>query len=206
MKWRIPLADIDLDEAEIDAVNKVLKSKWLTMGENVQAFESEFASLLNVKHAIAVANGTAALHLACLAVDLKRGDEAIVPSLTFVATANAIRYTGADPVFADINGYDDLNISLKSIERAITERTRAILVVHYGGYACDMPGIMALAKEHNLFVIEDAAHAVGSVIHNRELGTWGESELSRLPGYLAFDIVMINRVHREIVREHGRFS
>ncbi len=102
------------------------------------------------------------------------GDEAIVPSLTFVATANAVRYTGAMPVFADIAGENDLNISYQSIERAITERTRAILVMHYGGYACDMPSILELAREHNLKVIEDAAHAVGSDLDGRKLGTWGD--------------------------------
>ena len=131
MTWRIPLADIDLDQEEIDAVSEVLQSKWLSMGSQTQSFETEFANRLNAKHALAVANGTAALHLACLAVGLKPGDEAIVPSLTFVATANAIRYTGAEPVFADITGMDNLNISPESIESLITEKTRAILVVHY---------------------------------------------------------------------------
>ena len=119
-------------------------------------------------------NGTAALHLACLVAGLGPGDEAIVPSLTFVATANAVRYTGATPVFADITSDQDLTISYHSIERAITGRTRAILVMHYGGYACDMSSIMELAREHDLTIIEDAAHAVGSELDGRKLGTWGD--------------------------------
>jgi len=121
-----------------------------------------------------VTNGTAALHLACLACGLGPGDEVILPSLTFVATANAIRYTGATPVFADIVSEKDFNISPRSIEERITNRTRAIIVVHYGGYACDMQRIMAIAAEHNLKVIEDAAHAIGSELNGCKLGTWGD--------------------------------
>jgi dTDP-4-amino-4,6-dideoxygalactose transaminase len=173
MEWRIPLSDIDFGLEEKNAVNDVLQSKWLTMGSVTQEFEQAFAAYVGAKHAIAVTNATAALHLACVAAGLGPGDEAIVPSLTFVATANAIRYTGATPVFADIAGEQDLNISYRSIERVITSRTRAILVMHYGGYACDMPGILELAREHNLWVIEDAAHAVGSELDGRKLGTWG---------------------------------
>jgi dTDP-4-amino-4,6-dideoxygalactose transaminase len=174
MNWRIPLSDIDFGPEETKAVVEVLESRWLTMGSVTQDFERETAAYLGVKHAIAVANGTAALHLACLAIGLGPGDEAIVPALTFVATANAIRYTGATPVFAEITSQDDLNISTKSIEDLITDRTRAILVVHYGGYSCDMPRIMSLAAEHGLVVIEDAAHAIGSELNGTKLGTWGK--------------------------------
>jgi dTDP-4-amino-4,6-dideoxygalactose transaminase len=174
MEWRIPLADIDFDEAEETAVLQVVKSRWLTMGANTQAFEEEFATYTGAKHAIAVANGTAALHLACMAVGLGPGDEVITPSLTFVATANAVRYTGASPVFADIESLEDLDISLSAIERNLTERTRAIMVMHYGGYPCDMVAITNFAKAHNLIVIEDAAHASGAEIDGRDMGTWGQ--------------------------------
>ncbi len=174
MEWRIPLSDIDFGPEEKQAVNDVLQSKWLTMGSVTQQFEQAFAAYVGAKHAIAVTNATAALHLACVAAGLGPGDEAIVPSLTFVATANAVRYTGASPVFADIGGEQDLNISYHSIEKAITKRTRAILVMHYGGYACDMPSIVELAREHDLKLIEDAAHAVGSELDGRKLGTWGD--------------------------------
>ena len=173
MEWRIPLADIDFGPEEEQAVLEVVRSRWLTMGAVTQAFEGEFADYVHAKHAIAVTNATAALHLACVAAGLLPGDEVIVPSLTFVATANAVRYAGARPVFADIESETDLNLSVRSIEACLTARTRAILVVHYGGYACDLPAILALAREHNLVVIEDAAHAVGSRLEGRMLGTWG---------------------------------
>jgi dTDP-4-amino-4,6-dideoxygalactose transaminase len=174
MEWKIPLSDIDFGPEEQVAVDEVLHSKWLTMGSVTQELESAFSAYVGAKHALAVTNATAALHLACVVVGLKPGDEAIVPSLTFVATANAVRYTGAVPIFADIIDENDLTISYKSIERAITGRTRAILVMHYGGYPCDMPSILELAREHNLKVIEDAAHAVGSDLDGRKLGTWGD--------------------------------
>jgi len=173
--WRVPLSDIDFGPEEMEAVQQVIESRWLTMGAVTQEFEREFASYVGARHAIAVTNATAALHLACVAAGLGPGDEAILPSLTFVATANAVRYTGAVPVFADIEGENDLNISVESIEACITPRTRAILVVHYGGYACDMPAILALAQKHGLTVIEDAAHAIGSSLEDRMLGTWGQS-------------------------------
>src|SRR5688500_1574160 len=174
MNWRIPLSDIDFDEAESLAVQSVLKSRWLTMGKVTQEFEATFAAHVQAKHAIAVTNATAALHLACLALGLGPGDEVIVASLTFVATANAVRYVGATPIFADVISSDDLNISPKAIESLVNARTRAIMVVHYAGYPCDMEAILSIAKQHNLFVIEDAAHAVGSELDGRPLGTWGD--------------------------------
>jgi dTDP-4-amino-4,6-dideoxygalactose transaminase len=174
MEWRIPLSDIDFGPEESLAVQKVLDSRWLTMGAVTEKFEEEFATYVGTRHAIAVANGTAALHLACLVAGLGPGDEVIVPSLTFVATANAVRYTGATPVFADIASERNLCISPTTIAHCLTDRTRAIIVMHYGGYACDMPGIVALARERGLKVIEDAAHAVGSELAGRQLGMWGE--------------------------------
>src|SRR5512136_1993661 len=152
MSWHIPLSDIDLGPEEISVVQAVLQSRWLTMGAVTQEFEREFAACVGAQHALAVANGTAALHLACVAVGLGPGSEAIVPSLTFVATANAVKYTGATPVFADIVSHENLNISPEAVEQKITERTKAIVVVHYGGYACDMPRIIEIAEKHHLAV------------------------------------------------------
>jgi dTDP-4-amino-4,6-dideoxygalactose transaminase len=172
MEWKIPLADVKFDEKEFTAVQNVLKSGWLTMGAVTHEFEHEFAAFTGAKYAFAVNNATAALHLACAAIELGPGDEVIVPSLTFVATANAVRYVGAKPIFADITSEEDLTISPEAIERAITGHTKAIMVMHYGGYACDMPRILALAKKHNLQVLEDAAHASGSTLDGRHLGTW----------------------------------
>lgn len=174
MNWRVPLSDIDFDEAESLAVERVLESRWLTMGKVTQEFEASFAAHIQARHAIAVTNATAALHLACLALGLGPGDEVIVPSLTFVATANAVRYVGATPIFADIASDDNLNISPEAIRALITPRTRAIIVVHYAGYPCDMEPILSMAKQNGLFVIEDAAHAIGSELNGRKLGTWGD--------------------------------
>jgi dTDP-4-amino-4,6-dideoxygalactose transaminase len=174
MDWRVPLADVSIGEEEEKAVMDVLRSGWLTMGAVTQAFEQEFAEFVGAKHAFAVNNATAALHLACLAVGLGAGDEVIVPSLTFVATANAVRYTGAKVVFADIESEDWLCICPQAIEEKITERTKAIVVMHYAGFACDMPAIMRVAKERGLAVIEDAAHAVGASLDGKALGTWGD--------------------------------
>ena len=129
MDWRVPLADVKLGVEEENAVLEVLRSGWLTMGEVTQAFEQELAAFVGAKHAFAVNNATAALHLACLAVGVGEGDEVIVPSLTFVATANAVRYTGAKAVFADIESEDWLCICPRSIEEKITERTKAIEVM-----------------------------------------------------------------------------
>lgn len=174
MNWRVPLADLDYSEAEQQAVLKVLKSRWLTMGSVTQEFELRFAETIQVKHALAVSNATTALHLACVALGIGPGDEVIVPSLTFVATANAVLYTGADVVFADIQGEDDLTIAPDEIERWITPKTKAIIVMHYGGYACDMPAILEIAARHGLRLIEDAAHAPGATLNGRALGAWGD--------------------------------
>jgi len=174
MQWKIPLSDIDFNSEETKAVLDVLESRWLTMGGVTQAFESEFSAYVGVKHSLAVANCTAALHMACLAIGLRPGDEVILPALTFVATANAVRYAGATPVFADVTSENDLNISPESIEQLITPQTRAIIVVHYSGYPCDMPRIMEIAKKHKLYIIEDDAHAVGSELDGVQLGSWGD--------------------------------
>lgn len=174
MPFQIPLSDLNLDSEERTAVLRVLDRQWLTMGEETQAFEAEFAAFVGAKHAIAVANCTAALHLAGLALDWSPGDEIIVPSLTFVATANAVGYTGATPVFADITSEQDFSIDPDDIAARITPRTRAIIAVHYGGYACDMPRLQALAREHNLALVEDAAHTPGAELQGRQLGAWGD--------------------------------
>lgn len=173
MGWNVPLSDVVFDNEEFSAVQKVLESGWLTMGAVTQEFENEFANYTGAKHAFAVNNATAALHLACQAIGLGPGDEVIVPSLSFVATANAVRYTGATPVFVDIISERDLTISPEAIEKAITPKTKAIMIMHYSGYTCDMPRIMDIAKKHNLQVIEDAAHAAGSYLDGKHLGSFG---------------------------------
>lgn len=175
MAWNVPLSDLAFDDAELQAVQAVVTSKWLTMGACSQQFEQEFAAFCGSTYAFGVTNCTAGLHLACLAAGLGPGDEVIVPSLSFVATANAVRYVGAVPVFADICSEQDLTISPASIEARITPKTRAIMVMHYAGYPCDMPAIQAIADRHNLVILEDAAHAAGTYLDGRHMGTWGQS-------------------------------
>jgi len=176
--WKVPLADVTLGPEEIAAVTEVLQSGWLSMGPKTQEFEDRFAHFLGVKYTFAVANGTAALHLACEVLGMGPGDEVLCPALTFVASANAIIYNGARPVFVDVTGPQDLNLSVADAASKVSGRTRAIMVVHYGGYPCDMEAIAALAGRHGLKIIEDCAHAPGAVYHSsqgpRLLGTLGD--------------------------------
>lgn len=169
----VPLFDLEVGHEEEAALIEVLRSRWISTGPRVAAFESAFAEALGVPHAVAVANGTAALHLAILAARIGPGDEVIVPSLSFVATANAARYAGATPVFADVVSAERPAMDPASVAARITPRTRAIVVMHYGGFPCDMPAIMALAEQHGLLVIEDACHALLSEQGGRKLGGIG---------------------------------
>jgi len=172
--YKIPLFDLNYGKEEEEAILKTLRSKWISMGPNVSKLEEEFAKRLNIKHAIAVTNCTAALHLALKILGIKEDDEVIVPSLTFVATVNAVRYVNAVPVFTDITSYEDFSINPDDIEKKITSKTKAIIVMHYGGFACDMDRIMKIAKKYNLFVVEDAAHAPDSEYKGQKLGTIGD--------------------------------
>ena len=175
MSWKVPLFDVRLGPDEREAVNRVLESGWISMGPETEQFEAEFAQYLGAKHAVAVSSGTAALHLALMALGICAGDEVIVPSLTFVATANSVLYVGANPVFADITSHDDWNISPDEIEEKITDKTRAVIVMHYGGFPCRMDRIRAMADEHGLKLVEDAAHAPGASFQGKKLGTWGDA-------------------------------
>lgn len=174
MDWRIPLADLDYGIEEEEAVLGVLRSKWLTMGGVTQEFEAEFGRTSGASHAFAVGNATEALHLACAALEIGPGDEVITPSLSFVATSNAVLYTGAEVRFADVCGPEDLTIDPQEIERQITPRTRAVIVMHYGGYPCRMAEIAEVTRRHGVALIEDAAHCPGAALDGRGLGTWGD--------------------------------
>ncbi|MDQ1432730.1 MAG: hypothetical protein QOF40_3332 [Actinomycetota bacterium] len=162
MSWRIPLSDLNYDESELRAVEGPLSTRWLSMGPEVQSFETEFAALLDVEHAIAVSSGTAALHLAYAALGIGPGDEIIQPAMNFVAAANMTIAVGATPVFADIVAIDEPTVSPAQIEALIGPSTRAVVVMHYGGSACRMEEIVQIARTRGVAVIEDACHAVGA--------------------------------------------
>ncbi|RLF24053.1 MAG: DegT/DnrJ/EryC1/StrS aminotransferase [Thermoprotei archaeon] len=164
-----------IEEDEIEAVVEVLRSRKLTMlkGNKVKEFEEAFARYHGVKHAIAVSSGTAALHVALKALGIGPGDEVIVPPFTFVATATAVLHSNAIPVFADIDP-KTYNLDPKSIEDRITDRTKAIIVVHLFGCPADMDPIMKIANEYNLYVVEDCAQAIGAEYRGRKVGTIGD--------------------------------
>ncbi len=174
MNYKIPLFDLNFDEREERAVTEVIRSGWISTGPKCEEFEHLFESMLGVKHAITTSNCTSSLHLAFNVLGLKPDDEVICPSMTFVATVNAIRYVGATPVFADIKGLHDLTIDPLEIEKRITPKTRAIIVMHYAGYPCDMDSILAIARKFNLKVVEDACHGPLSEYHDQKLGTLGD--------------------------------
>ena len=154
------------------AVLEILNSRWLTGGLKAREFEKLFADSIGVKHAVSVNSGTAALHLAIQTLDLKAGDEVIVPVFTYVATANAVLYNGAKPIFADIDS-KTFNVSAESVLERITSKTKAITVVHYAGQSVDMEEILDVAEDHKLHVIEDCAHSLGSEYRGRKTGSIG---------------------------------
>lgn len=156
---QIPFHKPYITEEEITEVVDSLRSGWLTMGPKTVKFEEEFSSYVESSHSIAVNSCTSALHLALKAIDLKQGDEVIIPTMTFTATGEVVCYFGARPVFVDIEK-ETHNLDISQIEKAISPKTKAIIPVHYGGQPCDMDEIMELAKKHKLYVIEDAAHSL----------------------------------------------
>lgn len=170
----LPFCQASLNKDEINEVRECLESGWLTMGRKVIQFEQDFAKYVGVKYALSVNSCTAALHLALLAHGIGPGDEVLVPSFTFVATANVIIHVGAKPVFVDINR-QSLNIDPSAIEKKITKKTKAIMAVHYAGMPADLKAITQIAKKHKLIVIEDAAHAVGTMYRGKQIGTHGNT-------------------------------
>ena len=173
--WKVQLFKLNYDEAEPKAVEEVVRSGWITMGEKTKEFESRFAEFLGGDAKVAaVSNGTAALHLALFALGIGPGDEVIIPSLTFVADINTVLLVGAKPVLADCRSLDDWNMDPADIERKITPNTKAVMIVHYAGYPCDMEAITDICKRHNLKLIEDCAHAPGARYKGKAVGTFGD--------------------------------
>ncbi|OIR61509.1 UDP-4-amino-4,6-dideoxy-N-acetyl-beta-L-altrosamine transaminase [Bacillus sp. FMQ74] len=170
LPYSLPL----IGKEEIQEVTETLESGWLSKGPKVQQFEKEFAAFVGAKHAVAVNSCTAALFLALKAKGIGPGDEVITSPLTFSSTANTIIHTGATPVFADIDE-NTLNIDPVKLEAAVTPRTKAVVPVHFGGQSCDMDAILAIAQNHGLFVLEDAAHAVYTTYKQRMIGSIGDA-------------------------------
>lgn len=174
MAYKIPLFNLNFDEREAQAAYDTIKSGWISTGPKNAELEQMFIDMWNVKYAVSMSNCTDALHVCCMVCGFGPGDEVICPSLTFAASCNCIRYGGATPVFADIVGPDHINIDPKDIERKITPNTKGIIVVHMAGFPCQMDEIMAIARKHNLKVIEDACHGPLSEYKGVKLGTIGD--------------------------------
>ena len=173
--WKVQLFKLNYDELEPQAVKEVLDSAWITMGQKTIDFETEFAKYLgHDSKCLAVSNGTAALHMALLALGIGNGDEVITPSLTFIADQNVTTLVGAKNVLADITSYEDWSMNPEDIEKRITPKTKAIMIVHYAGFACDMEKIVDICKKHNLYLIEDCAHTPGADYKGQPLGTFGD--------------------------------
>lgn len=169
----IPVAETNLSGREKEYVLDCLETGWISSnGTYVTRFEREFERFVGSPHAVSICNGTCALHVALLALDIKAGDEVIIPSFTYIATANAVRYTGAIPVFVDCEK-ETWNMDVRKLEAAITSKTKAIIPVHLYGHCCQMTQVMDIARKHGLFVIEDAAEAFGSKYNGRMAGTIG---------------------------------
>ena len=174
-QWKVQLFKLNYDEMEPQAVKEVLESAWITMGQKTIDFETKFTEYLGygVK-GLALSNCTAALHLALIALGIKEGDEVITPSLTFIADQNVTSMVGATNVLADITSYEDWSMDPKDIEARITPKTKALILVHYAGFACDMDAIVDICKRHNIYLIEDCAHTPGADYKGRPLGTFGD--------------------------------
>jgi len=173
----IPYAKQFIDKQDIKSVIDVLKSDWITQGPKIKEFEAALCKYTGAKYAVMVSNGTAALHLACLAAGIKQGDEVITSAITFVASANCVLYCGAKPVFCDIQT-DTVNIDPQQIKKKINKKTKAIIPVHFAGHPCDLQEIKSLAKKHNLLVIEDAAQALGAEYKGVKIGSCQYSDMT----------------------------
>lgn len=174
MAYQIPLFNLNFDDCEAQAAYDTIKTGWISTGPKNTALEQMFVDMWGIKYAVSMSNCTSSLHTACMVCGFGPGDEVICPSLTFAASCNCIRYVGATPVFADIVGPDHINIDPADVERKITPKTKGIVVVHMAGFPAKMDEIMAIAKKHNLKVIEDACHGPLSEYKGKKLGTIGD--------------------------------
>lgn len=169
---KVPYFSPWITQQDKKSVLKSLNQRWFTNGPNLELFEKNFSNYIKCKYSLGVSSATSALHLSLLALGIKKNDEVIVPVMTFAATADAVTFCGAKVVFCDVD-YDTFNISVTDIKKKITKKTKAIIIVHYGGQSCDIYEIKKLCKEKNIFLIEDCAHALGSNYKNIKCGTFG---------------------------------
>ena len=174
--WKVQLFKLNYDSRESEAVKDVVDSGWITMGEKTKEFESRFSDMLGSKsiYSTAVSSGTASLHMALLGLGIGSGDEVIIPALTFVADINVVKMVGATPVLADCSNYNNWNVSAETIKAQITPKTKAVIVVHFAGYPCEMDKILTLCKRRGLYLIEDVAHAPDAKYKGKACGTFGD--------------------------------
>ena len=175
-EWKFQLCELNYDHREQKAVASVLEKEWLTMGEYCAQFERKFSSFINHKNSgLFVSSATAGLHLLLMAAGISRGDEVIIPGLTFVSDANTVMQLGAKPVLADSVSLANLNVSFESIEEKISERTKAIVIVHFAGYPMDLSELIIICREKNILLIEDCAHAPGAQIDGLYCGALADA-------------------------------
>jgi len=172
-RFKVPFFMPEITKSDKSAILSAMNNSLLTDGPKLRQFESNFAGFINAKFAIGVSNATSALHLSLKALNIGKGDEVIVPDITFVATANAVLLSGATPVLADIN-ISDFNISIESMKKNITKKTKAVIPVHMAGKPCDMKKIKQIAKKFKMYVIEDCAHAIGTSVRGKHVGVFGD--------------------------------
>jgi dTDP-4-amino-4,6-dideoxygalactose transaminase len=173
--WKIQLFKLNFNEEEIKAVNETVESGWITMGQKSREFEDKFSNLLGDNiYSVALSSGTASLHTALLSLGIGAGDEVIIPALTFVADINVVNMVGATPVLADCGSYKNWNVTADTIRVHITSKTKAIIVVHFAGYPCEMDKIVSLCRESGIYLIEDVAHAPDARYKGRACGTFGD--------------------------------
>jgi perosamine synthetase len=215
MTWKIPLFKIYWDDEDVEAVTEAIKAgmNW-AVGPNVEQFEDLIASYVGTKYAVTFNSGTSALHAALLAHEIKQGDEVIVPSFTFIATVNAPLFVGAKPVFADIEK-ETLGLDPEDVNEKITEKTKAIMPIHYGGCPCKIRELKEIAEDNNLILIEDAAESLGAKIKDNKLGTFGDSAMFSLcapkvitTGEGGMMVTKSKEVYEKmkLLRSHGRLE
>ncbi len=207
---KVPFFYPSIDQEDRKVVNQTLKSGLLTDGPKLKKFEKEFAKYTGAKYAVGVSNATAALHLSLKALGIGKGDEVIIPDMTFVATANSVLLSGAIPVLADVE--EDCNISIKSIEKNISSKTKAILPVHFAGKITKINQIKRIAYKNNLLIIEDCAHAIGTKLSRKHAGTFGDmgcfsfyptKNITTIEGGMVITNSKKNAEKIQMLRNHG---